>query len=113
MNSFLVREYLTRGEVNPYRDWLMSLDKQTRARVQARVMRFEQGNLGDCKPLSNGVWEARLMFGAGYRIYFALEGSKILLLLVGGGKRTQNKDIKLAQQYWNDYCSRGDDNEAR
>lgn len=113
MNSFLVREYLTRRKVNPYRDWLMSLDKQTRARVQARVMRFELGNLGDCKPLINGVWEARLMFGAGYRIYFALEGLNILLLLVGGDKRTQDKDIKLAQQYWDEYCSRGDDDDPR
>jgi putative addiction module killer protein len=50
-----------------------------------------------------------LMFGAGYRIYFALEGRTILLLLLGGDKRTQDKDIKLAQQYWNDYCSRGED----
>ena len=109
MGSFLVREYLTQGEANPYRDWLMSLDKKTRARVQARVMRFEQGNLGDSKPLVGGVWEARLTFGAGYRIYFALEGRTILLLLLGGDKRTQDKDIKLAQQYWNDYCSRGED----
>jgi putative addiction module killer protein len=113
MDSFLVREYLTQGKANPYRDWLMSLDKKVRARIQARVMRFEQGNLGDCKPLAGGVWEARLMFGAGYRIYFSLEGRTILLLLLGGDKRTQDKDIKLAQQYWNDYCSRGDNDEER
>jgi putative addiction module killer protein len=105
MNSFQVREYLTWEKANPYRDWLSSLDKKVRARVQARVMRFEQGNLGDCKPLGNGVWEARLMFGAGYRIYYALDGRTILLLLLGGDKRTQDKDIKLAQQYWDEYCS--------
>lgn len=103
MDSFLVREYLTREDESPYRDWLSSLDKTVRARIQARVMRFENGNLGDAKPLVDGVWEARLMFGAGYRVYFALDGRTVLLLLLGGDKRTQ------AQQYWDDYCKRGKD----
>ena len=70
-------------------------------------MRFEQGNLGDCKFVGGGVWEARLMFGSGYRIYYALDGRTLLLLLLGGDKRTQSKDIKQAQKYWNDYDSRG------
>ena len=72
-------------------------------------MRFENGNLGDAKPLVDGVWEARLMFGAGYRVYFALDGRTVLLLLLGGDKRTQAKDIRQAQQYWDDYCKRGKD----
>ncbi len=109
MDSFLVREYLTREDESPYRDWLSSLDKTVRARIQARVMRFENGNLGDAKPLVDGVWEARLMFGAGYRVYFALDGRTVLLLLLGGDKRTQAKDIRQAQQYWDDYCKRGKD----
>jgi putative addiction module killer protein len=109
MDSFLVREYLTWEGESPYRDWLSSLDKTVRARIQARVMRFESGNLGDAKPLVDGVWEARLMFGSGYRIYFALEGRTVLLLLLGGDKRTQEKDIRQAQQYWDDYRKRGKD----
>ncbi len=109
MSSFLIREYLTQEGDNPYREWLSSLDKKIKARVQARVMRFKQGNLGDHKSVGEGVWEARLMFGAGYRIYYALNGSTVMLLLLGGDKRTQEKDIKQAQQYWNDYCSRGKD----
>ena len=64
MDSLIVREYLTRENESPYRDWLSSLDKTVRARIQARVMRFENGNLGDAKPLVDGVWEALLMFGA-------------------------------------------------
>lgn len=74
-------------------------------------MRFERGNIGDCKPVGDGVWEARVMFGAGYRIYFAREGRTVLLLLLGGNKSSQQKDIKQAQQYWNDYCARGKDDE--
>ncbi len=72
-------------------------------------MRFESGNLGDTKPLVDGVWEARLMFGAGHHVYFALDGRTVLLLLLGGDKRTQTKDIRQAQQYWDDYCKRGKD----
>jgi putative addiction module killer protein len=109
MDSFLVREYLTQECESPYRDWLSSLDKTVRARIQVRVMRFESENLGDAKPLIDGVWEARLMFGAGYRIYFALESRTVLLLLLGGDKRTQEKDIRQAQQYWDDYRKRGKD----
>jgi putative addiction module killer protein len=113
MNSFLVREYLTREGGNPYREWLLSLDKTVRARIQARIMRFEGGNLGDSKPVGDGVWEARFMFGPGYRVYFGLDGRTVLLLLMGGNKRAQAKDIKQAQQYWDDYCKRGKDDEAR
>ena len=107
MESYEIREYLTPEGDSPYRDWLSSLDVKVKARVQARVMRFEQGNLGDHKFVDDGVWEARLMFGAGYRIYYALDGQTVLLLLLGGDKRTQQKDIKRAQQYWQDYCSGG------
>jgi putative addiction module killer protein len=91
MDSLIVREALTRKNENPYRDWLSSLDKTVRARIQARVMRFESGNLGDAKSLVDGIWEARLMFGSGYRIYFALDGHTVLLLLLGGDKKNSGK----------------------
>jgi putative addiction module killer protein len=91
MDSLIVREDLTRKNENPYRDWLSSLDKTVRARIQARVMRFESGNLGDAKSLVDGIWEARLMFGSGYRIYFALDGHTVLLLLLGGDKKNSGK----------------------
>jgi putative addiction module killer protein len=113
MGSFLVREYLTQEGESPYRGWLLSLDKTVRARIQARVMRFEGDNLGDSKPVGDGVWEARLMFGPGYQVYFGLDDRTVLLLLLGGNKRTQGKDIRQAQQYWDDYCKRGKNGEAR
>ena len=66
-----VREYLTADGKNPYREWLDTLDIMPRARIQARVLRFSTGNLGDHKSVGGGVWEARVMFGPGYRIISA------------------------------------------
>ena len=98
-----VREYETADGKVPFRDWLDTLDRATRARVQARVVRFETGNLGDHKGVGGGVQEARVMFGPGYRLYFGQDGATLVLLLAGGSKGTQAKDIRRAQQYWRDY----------
>ena len=98
-----IREYLTSGGGNPFRDWLDALDVAVRARIQARVLRFETGKLGDHKSVGAGVWEARLDFGPGYRIYFGKDGKSIILLLAGGSKASQGKDIQRAQTYWRDY----------
>ena len=62
--------------------------------------------MGDCKPIDQGVFELRLDFGPGYRIYFGEENQKIVVLLCGGDKSTQEKDIKKAIKYWEDYLSR-------
>ena len=75
-----VREYLTADGRNPYREWLDTLDVTPRARIQARVLRFSTGNLGDHKSVGGGVWEARVMFGPGYRIYFGKDGAQLVLL---------------------------------
>lgn len=98
-----VREYLGDNGRSPFREWLLKLDLTTRARVQARVLRFETGNLGDHKQVGGGVWEARLAFGPGYRIYFGMSGQELVLLLLGGDKATQRKDITLAKQFWATY----------
>lgn len=66
--------------------WLDGLDLSTKARIQARVLRFETGNLGDHKSVGAGVWEARLMWGPGYRVYFGKDGNFIVVLLTGGEK---------------------------
>jgi putative addiction module killer protein len=67
------------------------------------VTRFEAGNLGDHKSVGAGVWEARVMFGPGYRIYFGRDGRNILLLLLGGDKSSQAADIRNAQALWKAY----------
>jgi putative addiction module killer protein len=101
--SFVVREYVDDSGRTPFRDWLSDLDVAIRARIQARVLRFESGNLGDHKELGGGVWEARLDFGPGYRLYFGRSGREVVLLLLGGDKRSQNKDIKRAREFWGRY----------
>ena len=98
-----VREYLDDIGRSPFRQWLVGLDQVARARIQARILRFELGNLGDHKQVGGGVWEARLDFGPGYRIYFGRSGRDLVLLLVGGDKGSQRKDINLAKEFWATY----------
>ncbi len=78
-------------------------DKQAARRIQARIDRAEEGNFGDCSPVGDGVSEMRIHFGPGYRVYFSQRGLEIVILLAGGDKSTQAKDIKtaigLAQQF--------------
>ena len=100
MNVFEIKQYLTETGECPFRDWLACLDIDIRARIQARIFRLELGNLGDYKFLGAGIYELRCDFGPGYRIYFGIEGRKIILLLVGGDKKTQRKDIAIAKSYW-------------
>jgi putative addiction module killer protein len=101
--ALTVREYVAPDGKNPFRDWLDSLTLAVRARIQVRVLRFELGNLGDHKSVGGGVWEARVMFGPGYRIYFGKEGASVVVLLAGGDKGSQAKDISRAQALWGDY----------
>ncbi len=77
--------------------WLDALrDLQARARVQARIERLAYGNPGDFKPVGEGVSELRINYGPGYRVYFKMHGRELILLLAGGDKSTQAKDIKTA-----------------
>jgi putative addiction module killer protein len=101
--TWTIRQYLTPDGRRPFGEWLDRLPVQTQARVAARVARFETGNLGDHKAVGGGVWEARLAFGPGDRIYFGQYGQRILLLLLGGSKASQREDIQRAQLYWRDY----------
>ena len=91
----------------PFEDWLDDLDdKRAVARVLARIGRVRRGNLGDCKPVGEGVSELRVDYGPGYRVYFGQKGQTLVILLCGGDKRTQERDIRQAQQYWSDYQQR-------
>jgi putative addiction module killer protein len=109
VRPFKVREYVEPHGKSPFREWLDSLDIATKARVQVRLLRVESGNLGDYKSIGEGVMELRLDFGPGYRIYFAIDGGTIVLLLTGGNKGGQRKDIKHAQKLWAEYLSGGRD----
>jgi putative addiction module killer protein len=106
--AFIIREFVTADGRVPFREWLDALDVAIRARIQVRVMRFETGNLGDHKSVGDGVLEARMTFGAGYRLYFGKDGSKIVVLLAGGDKSSQTKDIRSARRYWSEYLQEVD-----
>ena len=102
-----LREYLTETGHNPFREWLRSLrHPQARARIRVRLNRVRLGNLGDCRPVGEGVMELRLDFGPGYRVYFGQDGGVLVILLCGGDKRTQARDIATAKQYWQSYKRR-------
>ena len=82
-----------------FAQWLDQLaDIRARARVLARIERLAMGNPGDAKTVGDGVSEMRIDYGPGYRIYFTKRGRNIVILLAGGDKRTQSRDIRLAQQ---------------
>ncbi len=99
--------YVTEDGKKPFVDWLESLkDKSIRYRIKERLDRITLGNLGDIKSVGDGVMEMRLAFGAGYRIYYAEEKGSIILLLCGGDKSSQAKDIKKAKSLWRDYLER-------
>lgn len=80
-----------------YAKWFASLrDRQARARIDARIRRLALGNAGDAQPVRSGVSELRIHYGPGYRVYFVQCGERLVVLLAGGDKRTQDRDIKLA-----------------
>jgi putative addiction module killer protein len=80
-----------------YQDWFMGLDdKLVKARIQARIRRLQEGNAGDVAAVGEGVSELRLHFGSGWRVYYTERNGEIIILLAGGNKRTQKRDIKLA-----------------
>ncbi|NOQ77609.1 MAG: type II toxin-antitoxin system RelE/ParE family toxin [Methylococcaceae bacterium] len=99
-----LREYITDDGVSPFHRWLYKLkNREARARIRIRLDRVARGNLGDYKLLSNGLYELRFTIGSGYRIYFGRDGERIILLLCGGDKSTQTKDIEHARLYLDDY----------
>ena len=72
-------------------------DERARARIQARILRLSMGNAGDAKPVGEGISEMRIDYGPGYRVYFIRRGDELIVLLCGGDKAMQDKDIKLAK----------------
>lgn len=101
-------EYFTDVDGNIiFDEWLDHLsDRQAIARITTRIERLKRGAFGDCKPLQEGVWELRIDYGAGYRLYYSMVGKTIVLLLCGGDKRKQNADIERAVNYLKDYKRR-------
>lgn len=102
--GYLIEIYQEKNGKAPLVEWLDSVgDINIRARIRNRLSRIEIGNFGDYKHLKSGLYELRLCFGQGYRIYFGKIGGMVVLLLHGDSKGTQKKDIEKAYKYWKDF----------
>ncbi|MFZ5813274.1 MAG: type II toxin-antitoxin system RelE/ParE family toxin [Thermodesulfobacteriota bacterium] len=109
-----VFQYVQEGGTCPFLDWLLRLkDAKARARIRARIARLRAGSLGDWKAVGGGVFELRIDHGPGYRVYFGQEGESIVILVSGGDKSSQDKDIKNARALWAEYRRRRDEPTSR
>lgn len=96
-------------ETEAFRTWMKGLrDRQAVARSSTRIIRLRLGNPGDVAPVGDGVSELRLMFGPGYRVYYATQGEALIVLLAGGDKSTQARDIQRARALWRKWVEQSD-----
>ena len=101
-----IREYLTSQGRSPFGQWFEGLNAPAAARIATAMVRIEQGNLSNAKGVGEGVLEYRIDFGPGYRVYFGKDGQALVILLAGGTKARQQRDIEAAQAHWADYKRR-------
>jgi putative addiction module killer protein len=106
-NAIEIRRYVNRAGKDVFGSWLSRLaDLRAQTRILVRLNRLAAGNFGDCKSLGNGLCELRIDYGPGYRVYYAMTGREIILLLCGGDKRRQSQDIGRALEYLKDFKER-------
>jgi putative addiction module killer protein len=104
-----IRHYVDRAGEDIFQRWLAEIrDGRTKAKIGVRVGRFAMGNFGDCRPLREGVWELRIDWGPGYRVYYSLIGKAVALLLCAGDKQRQSSDIDRAIGYLKGYRERAE-----
>ena len=103
----LIREYVDERGHSPFARWFEDLDARAAAKVTVALARMELGNLSNVKTVGAGVLEYRIDWGPGYRVYFGRDGATLVILLAGGTKRRQQRDITAAQERWADYRRRG------
>jgi putative addiction module killer protein len=99
-----IRKFRRSDGLIPFDRWIEKLrDERAKARVLIQLDRLRLGLEGDWKSVGDGVFEMRIFVGRGYRVYFAREGKAVVILLCGGDKTTQGRDIALAKSYWQEY----------
>jgi putative addiction module killer protein len=101
-----LRYYFAVGGKGPFEDWFSDLHPAAAAKVTVALARLEQGNLSNVKGVGEGVLEYKIRCGAGYRVYFGRDGDPLVILLTGGTKQRQNRDIEAAKEFWADYKRR-------
>jgi putative addiction module killer protein len=98
-----IRYYVAPSGLQPFAAWFLDLEPVARAKVTRAIVRLEQGNFSNVKSVGEGVLEYRIDFGPGYRVYFGRDGEALVILLTGGTKKRQQRDIDAAHAYWQDY----------
>jgi putative addiction module killer protein len=101
-----IREYHDRANGDPFRDWMEGLNSEASRKVAAALYRIEVGNFSNVKSVGSGIFEYKINFGPGYRVYFGKDGERIVILLGGGIKQRQQNDIHIALERWKDYKQR-------
>ncbi|KTC64945.1 Addiction module killer protein HI1419 (plasmid) [Legionella adelaidensis] len=87
----------------PFEKWFNKLDSVAAAKIATALYRMELGNFSNIKSLGDGIYENKIHFGPGYRIYFGQEGEELIILVGGGTKKQQSKDIQIAKELWKEY----------
>jgi putative addiction module killer protein len=105
-SSVAIEEYLDDRGQSPFSTWFGELDARAAAKVTVALSRIERGAVSNVKGVGEGVLEFRIDFGPGYRIYFGRDGDRLVILLAGGTKRRQDKDIANAKARWDNYKAR-------
>lgn len=97
--------YTTKSGKQPFLAWQSTLDRKTSSVILSRLARIRIGNFGDCKPITggDGICELRIDYGGGYRIYYGKNKQTIVVLLIGGNKSNQKRNIEKAKEYWSDF----------
>ncbi len=106
VSQVVIREYLLPNGRSPYARWFDGLDARAAAKVLVSLTRLELGNHSNAKSLGSGLFELKIDFGPGYRVYFGKDGDRLIILLGGGTKKRQSDDIKTAKVIWQDYKER-------
>lgn len=106
LNATDIREYLDWSGRSPYAEWFDRLNAPAAAKVTIAITRVCQGNFSNVKSVGSGVHESKIDFGQGYRVYFGMDGKRLVILLGGGTKKKQQRDIKEAISRWQDYKTR-------
>ncbi|MGH9743078.1 MAG: type II toxin-antitoxin system RelE/ParE family toxin [Candidatus Acidiferrum sp.] len=101
-----VREYLDKSGHSPFAGWSDRLNREAAAKVATALARIQQGNFSNAKGVGSGVFEYKIDFGPGYRIYFGKDGEQVVILVGGGTKKRQQEDIAVALARWQDYQQR-------
>lgn len=102
----VLQEYEKESGESPFGTWFAALDANAAARVTVALAKMEGGNFSNVEPVGEGVSEYKIDFGPGYRVYFGMDGQALVILLIGGTKKRQQRDIDTAKSFWSDYKAR-------